>query len=75
LYTQLQEHWARRAGYTAFIGVLGLEGMLPNLSTRTLKHGSETMYNTPSTNGAAISHPSICYQQWQCSYVSVAATK
>lgn len=71
LYTQLKEHWACHTSYTAFIGVLGLEGMPPNLFTRTLKHGTETIYNTPRTNGAAISHPSICNQQWQCYYVSI----
>ena len=61
--TQFQEHSACHTSYTALIGVLGLEGMPPNLLTRTLKQGNETAYSTASTNGAAISQPSICCRQ------------
>ena len=46
-------------GYTNLIGVLGLDGTPPNLSTISLKQGVKTMYSAASANGAAISHPSI----------------
>lgn len=40
--------------------LFGLEGTVPNLRTKIMKHGREIKYRAPKMNGAAISHPNNC---------------